>query len=143
MKKLLLLLMVASVGIAGTATAQKKSKHWGNDKNKYSKKYDRNDDRYDHRNDKYTSNAPRKVRDAFNRDFPNVSDVSWTKDRGIWTASFRKTGLFGGANSISYKANGQRVGNSNNSIFGNRRNDRSAGVNTQKRTGLFEKRQGF
>lgn len=111
MKKLLLLLMVASVGIAGTATAQKKSnKNCGNDKNKYS------------------NNAPRQVRDAFNRDYPNASNVSWTKDRGVWTANFKRSGLFGGNSSVSYRANGQRINAGNVSI-----GDRIAGRNQQQR----------
>lgn len=132
MKKLLLLLMVASVGIAGTATAQKKSnKNCGNDKNKYSKKNDRrNDDRYDRNGSysKYSNNAPRQVRDAFNRDYPNASNVSWTKDRGVWTANFKRSGLFGGNSSVSYRANGQRINAGNVSI-----GDRIAGRNQQQR----------
>ncbi len=132
MKKLLLLLMVASVGIAGTATAQKKSnKNCGNDKNKYSKKYDRrNDDRYDRNGSysKYSNNAPRQVRDAFNRDYPDASNVSWTKDRGVWTANFKRSGLFGGNSSVSYRANGQRINAGNVSI-----GDRIAGRNQQQR----------
>jgi len=140
MKKLLLLLMVASVGIAGTATAQKKSnKKCGNDKNKYSKKYDRrNDDRYDQRNGsygKYSNNAPRPVRDAFYRDYPNASNVSWTKDRGVWTANFKRSGLFGGNSSVSYRANGQRVNAGNVSI-----GDRIAGKNTQQRPTVWNNR---
>jgi hypothetical protein len=139
MKKVLLLLMVAAFGIAGTATAQKHSKkNCGNDKNKYSKKYDRNgrydDDRYNDRydrnvsyNNNYNGNAPRKVRDAFYRDYPNAQNVRWSKDRGVWTASFKNGGLFGGSNSVSYAANGQRVGNNN--IFGRRNDDRTAGNN--------------
>lgn len=139
MKKVLLLLMVAAFGIAGTATAQKHSKKkCGNDKNKYSKKYDRryDDDRYDDRYGRnvgynnYNGNAPRKVRDAFYRDYPNAQNVRWTKNRGVWTASFRNGGLFGGNNSVSYAANGQRVGynNNNNTVFGRNRgyDDRTA-----------------
>lgn len=139
MKKLLLLLMVASVGIAGTATAQKKSKKdCGNDKNKYSKKYDRrNDDRYDRNGSygKYNNNAPRQVRDAFNRDYPNASNVNWTKDRGVWTANFKRSGLFGGNSSVSYRANGQRVNAGNVSI-----GDRIAGKNTKQRPAVWNNR---
>lgn len=128
MKKLLLLLMLASFGIAGTATAQKKSnKNCDNDKNKYSKKYDRkkddrrNDD-YDRRNVGYNNNAPRKVRDAFYRDYPNAKNVSWSKDRGVWTANFKNSGLFGGSRNVSYAANGRRLDN-NNRIPDRRDND--------------------
>lgn len=132
MKKLLLLLMIASFGIAGSVNAQKNSnKNWNK---KHHKNHDRDDDRYDRRddrnwdyNDRYNNNAPRKVRDAFNRDYPNASNVRWSKDRGVWTASFRRTGLFGGNNTVSYRANGQRTNvynnnNNNNGIFGSRRN---------------------
>lgn len=139
MKKLLLLLMVASFGIAGTATAQKHSKNkWDNGKNKHGKKYDRHDrhdryddDRYDNRYDRnvsynnYNGNAPRRVRDAFYRDYPNAQNVRWTKNRGVWTASFKNGGLFGGSNSVSYAANGRRVGSSNG-IFGRRDDSRTA-----------------
>lgn len=135
MKKLLLLLFVASFGIAGSATAQKKSnKNCGNDKNKYSKKYDRrNDDRWDRNNgtynNKYSSNAPRRVRDAFNRDYPNVSNVTWTKDRGVWTANFRRSGLFGGNSNVSYTANGERLGsNYNNRTARSESNKRPSGI---------------
>ncbi|MBC7936908.1 MAG: hypothetical protein H7Y86_16295 [Rhizobacter sp.] len=144
MKKLLLLLSIASFGIGGTAMGQKKSKKNCDNNNKnYSKKYDRNnDDQYNRNgsyNNKYTSNAPRKVRDAFERDYPNASNVSWTKERGVWTVSFKRSGLFGGSNSVSYQANGQRVNTNNNGIFGSRDNDRTAKANTQKRSGVFGK----
>lgn len=132
MKKLFLLLMVASLGIAGTATAQKRSNNkCGNGNNKHSKKYDRrDDDRYD-RNDTYSNNAPRKVRDAFYRDYPNASAVNWTKDRGVWTANFKR-GIFNSNTSVSYRANGERVG-SDNGIFG-KRDDRTA-----RNPGIFDK----
>jgi len=134
MKKLLLLLMVASVGIAGTATAQKKSK----DHHKKYRKYDRRDDddrnwqnQNGNYNGQYSNNAPRKVRDAFYRDYPNASNVRWTKDRGVWTASFRGGGVFGGSNSVSYRANGQRVGY-NDGIY--RERDRTATTNYPRRS---------
>ncbi|RYD74789.1 MAG: hypothetical protein EOP53_17630 [Sphingobacteriales bacterium] len=151
MKKLLLLLMVASFGIAGTATAQKNSKkHSGYHKNKHGKKHDRRDDdrdysnrrdddrrydndrwddNYDRRNANYNNNAPRKVRDAFNREYPNANNVTWTKDRGVWTASFKNGGLFGGRRTVSYAANGRKVDN-NNMGYGKRENER-------KRNGIF------
>lgn len=86
---------------------------------------DRRDDRYD--NDRSSNNnVPRKVGDAFQRDYPNASNVNWTKNRGVWTANFRRNGLFGGNNVVSYRANGQRVNtnnnNRNNPVLG--RNDR-------------------
>lgn len=79
-----------------------------------------NDGRYNERNDnnKYSKNTPRKVEDAFRSDFPNASNVRWTKDRGTWTATFGGGGIFGSTRSATYRANGQRV--SNNGIFGRR-----------------------
>ena len=67
---------------------------------------------------KYTGSAPRKVRDAFSRDYPNASNVSWTKDRGVWTAHFNGGGIFGSGNAVSYRANGQAVGTTNNPVYG-------------------------
>lgn len=83
---------------------------------------DRNDDgRYEKRNDrkngKYSKNLPAKVRDAFNRDFPAATNVSWTKNRGIWTAHFSR---IIGSNTVSYYANGQRV-NNNGTVTGTRK----------------------
>ena len=80
-----------------------------------------NDDRYEDKNSngtKYSKNTPRKVGDAFRNDFPNATNVRWTKDRGTWTATFGGGGLFSGTKTATYKANGQRV--SNNGIFGRR-----------------------
>jgi len=52
-----------------------------------------------------SKNQPAKVRTAFQRDYPNAANVSWSKYRGDWTASFgngfyRSTAL--------YHANGER-----------------------------------
>jgi hypothetical protein len=141
MKKLLFLIVTASFALTAPVFAQGKGNGNGKWKKqkaaKQDKRWDRNDDdRYDRdgnwdnrRNDdrnyntgKYSKNAPRKVRDAFYRDYPNARNVSWTKDRGVWTARFDGGGWFGGSNSVSYAANGQRVGGNNNGTFG--RNDR-------------------
>ena len=59
-------------------------------------------------NEKYTKNLPAKVRESFNRDFPNAPNVVWTKDKGVWTASYNG-GIFGNPQVVSYKANGQRM----------------------------------
>lgn len=154
MKKLLLLLMIASVAISADATAQGR----GQGKAKHHKKqkdhkrdrddgYRYNDNRYDNRydndrntsNGKYSKNAPRKVRDAFYRDYPNAGEVSWTKDRGIWTANFRGGGIFGGNNSVSYRANGERVSNYNNTATRRRTQDRNTQANGQQRPTVFGK----
>ena len=70
---------------------------------------DRRDDNRD-RGNKVSKNTPRKVGDNFRRDFPNATNVSWTKNQGVWTATFNGTGLLGGRKTVSYKANGERVG---------------------------------
>ncbi len=95
----------------------------------------RNNDQQGNNNGKYTNNAPRKVRDAFYRDYPNAGNVSWTKDRGVWTARFNGGGIFGGGNSVSYKANGQRVGSNNDNTVYRRDTDRNTDRNTQRRSG--------
>ncbi|RYY69281.1 MAG: hypothetical protein EOO13_09980 [Chitinophagaceae bacterium] len=164
MKKLLLLLMVASVGLTADAVAQGRGN--GNGKAKKYKKHqqqndrydngrydnDRNDDRYDNdrnnRNDdygnKYSKNAPRKVTDAFYRDYPNAGNVSWTKDRGVWTANFKRGGIFGGNNRVSYRANGQRIDNYNNNTTARRSTqDRNTQTNGQQRPTVFGKNKGI
>jgi len=52
-----------------------------------------------------SKNQPAKVRAAFQRDYPNASNVSWYKYRGDWTASFGN-GLF--MSTAVYHANGER-----------------------------------
>ena len=146
MKKILFLFIAATISM--TAISQGNSNGHGNgkgEKEKHDKKnkdredgqYDRSNDdrRYDerdnrnrddrdnrdnnwnnnHQNGKYSKNTPAKVRDAFYRDYPNAGNVSWTKSQGVWTAHFG-SGLLN--RSVSYRANGQRVGSNND----NRRN---------------------
>ena len=155
MKKILFILAAITIGLGalaqGNGNGKSKNKQGKNYHKKQQGRYD--DHRYDNRypgtvndriyrtragnnsddngNGKYTNNAPRKVRDAFYNDYPNASNVSWTKDRGVWTARFNRGGIFGGGNSVSYRANGQRVG-SDNAVYGStRERDR----NTQQRSG--------
>ncbi|HEV8272544.1 MAG TPA: hypothetical protein VGQ04_14635 [Chitinophagaceae bacterium] len=52
-----------------------------------------------------SKNQPAKVRAAFQRDYPGVSNVSWSKYRGDWTASFGN-GLY--RSTALYHANGER-----------------------------------
>lgn len=127
MKKLLLLLTMFTVGASAMAQNDKTKKA---KKDKQEKKYNKrgnddrnNDGRYeDDRNDNddnnnnngdnnSNNNAPSKVREAFNRDYPSAQNVTWTKNRGVWTASFRRSGLFGGTRTVSYQANGTRSNN--------------------------------
>ena len=148
MKKLILFSLAAAISFG--AIAQNKHGNKNKQKGKYNKnvsynkdhrydddrrnvdyRNDRRDDRYDnnrYENDRYSknNNLPRKVSDAFRRDYPNASNVNWSKDRGVWSANFRRSGLFGGNNTVSYRANGQRVdasrNNRNEPVYG--RNDR-------------------
>ena len=54
---------------------------------------------------KPAKNQPAKVRSAFQRDYPNATNVSWSKYRGDWTATFGN-GLF--MSTALYHANGDR-----------------------------------
>lgn len=73
------------------------------------------------RNDYDNGNAPAQVRNSFYRDYPNASNVRWEKDRGVWTAYFN-SGMYGGMQSASYFANGDRIGSNNNGGYGNGNN---------------------
>lgn len=54
---------------------------------------------------KPSKNQPAKVRAAFQRDFPNVMNVRWTKCRGDWTATFDRLPF---RSTAVYHANGDR-----------------------------------
>lgn len=54
---------------------------------------------------KSSKNQPAKVRAAFQRDYPNASNISWSKYRGDWAASFGN-GLY--RSTAIYHANGDR-----------------------------------
>ena len=75
---------------------------------------DRDENRRDNTG-KYSKNTPRKVADVFARDFPNATNVSWTKNSGTWTAHFGGGGIIPNTRTVTYRANGQRV--SSNGIF--------------------------
>jgi hypothetical protein len=153
MKKFLFIMAAITLSMGAIAQGNGKGKgqhkqHKQHGKSKQGKVY--NDDRYDrddnvndrvyrnsqngNNNGKYTNNAPRKVRDAFYQDYPNASNVSWTKDRGVWTARFNGGGIFGGGNTVSYRANGQRVGAYNDNTVYRRNTDRNTRT-TQQRSG--------
>lgn len=55
---------------------------------------------------KISKNQPAKVSAAFQRDYPGATNVSWSKYRGDWTATFG-SGLFGSRTAV-YHANGER-----------------------------------
>jgi hypothetical protein len=54
---------------------------------------------------KPSKNQPAKVRSAFAKDYPNAANVSWSKYRGDWTATF-SNGIT--KSTAVYHANGQR-----------------------------------
>ncbi len=96
---------------AKTTTSSNKSK--GNDKSSKEIK-----DRTDHEKKiwegtyksaadgpKASKNQPAKVRESFMRDYPNASNVYWSKYRGDWTATFRNGPWMSTA---VYHANGDR-----------------------------------
>jgi len=54
---------------------------------------------------KPSKNQPAKVSAAFQRDYPNAGNISWSKYRGDWTATFQNSPFISTA---VYHANGQR-----------------------------------
>jgi len=54
---------------------------------------------------KASKNQPAKVRSSFQRDYPNATNVYWTKYRGDWTATFGN-GLY--RSTAIYHASGER-----------------------------------
>jgi len=54
---------------------------------------------------KPSKNQPAKVRSSFQQDYPNASNVYWTKYRGDWTATFGN-GFY--KSTAIYHANGER-----------------------------------
>jgi hypothetical protein len=92
----------------GNATEKSK----GNNENKPAKDKGTNDNAiwdgtkdHDGGGPKPSKNQPAKVRSAFAKDYPNATNVSWSKYRGDWTATFN-----GGVtrSTAVYHANGQR-----------------------------------
>ena len=128
MKHLLILLYVSIFSIAISAQGNSQAKAKAKDKSTTvtsidqgkGKEKDNNDvkDRSEHEKKiwegtytkaadgpKLSKNQPAKVRVSFQRDYPNASNVSWSKYRGDWTATFRN-GL--GMSTAVYHANGDR-----------------------------------
>ena len=54
---------------------------------------------------KSSKNQPTKARQAFAPDYPGATNVSWSKYRGDWTATFSNNGV---TSTAVYHANGQR-----------------------------------
>lgn len=128
MKQLLILAIVCIVSIATSAQGNSQAKGKGNEKSTATtsanqskgKEKDNKDvkDRSDHEKKvwqgtytktgdgpKPSRNQPAKVRVSFQRDYPNAANVSWSKYRGDWTATFRN-GL--SMSTAVYHANGDR-----------------------------------
>ncbi len=86
---------------------------FGRKKEKSSHKRDddswKKDGDYENHGGKYSKNQPAKVREAFDRDYPNARDVRWTKNKGNWTATFHTGGLFNRRIKASYHANGEKI----------------------------------
>ncbi|HMJ48764.1 MAG TPA: hypothetical protein VK498_15640 [Ferruginibacter sp.] len=122
MKKILAILLsftIITVGFAqGKSNGKGKNKKDKANKhaNKSDERYENNDNTgiYDRRNDnvnnqgKSSKNQPSKVRAAFQRDYPNATNVAWTKNQGYWTATFNNGGIFNTYTTATYHANGQR-----------------------------------
>ena len=128
MKQFLIILLASlfSISIFAQGKSQDKSKGKdksatavSNDKGKVKAKDDKTvKDRSEHEKKiwegTYTSatdgpkpskNQPAKVREAFMRDYPNATNVYWSKYRGDWTATFRN-GIW--MSTAVYHANGDR-----------------------------------
>ena len=115
MKNILLLFFCITVAISLSAQGNKNK---GKDKSKEKSEQTSNDSWQQHEkkiwigtkdNDgggpKPSKNQPAKVRSAFQRDYPNASNVQWSKYRGDWTATFRRGPFWSTA---VYHANGDR-----------------------------------
>lgn len=128
MKQLLILLFISilSIAISAQGNSQEKGKEnkkstasTSNDNNKAKEKDNKEvKERAEHEKKiwegtytkatdgpKPSKNQPAKVRVTFRRDYPNATNVSWSKYRGDWTATFRNGLLMSTA---VYHANGDR-----------------------------------
>lgn len=128
MKHLLILLFASLLSIAISAQGNSQGKAKGNEKSTAATTTDKSNekekdnkdvkDRADHEKKiwqgtytkttdgpKPSKNQPAKVRVSFQRDYPNATNVYWSKYRGDWTATFRN-GLW--MSTAVYHANGDR-----------------------------------
>lgn len=104
MKKIyFILVMLASVSVASAQgnSGKAKSKHVKNET-----VYQEDHGKGSHKSKAGSSkNQPTKVKDAFQRDYPNATNVVWSKYKGDWTATFGN-GIF--RSTAVYHANGDR-----------------------------------
>lgn len=146
MKKLFALLLsftIVTVGLAQGNGNGKGNKKWKDKSTKHEKIHDRHeddnsgilgrrddDDRrrnsdYNRGQGKSAKNQPAKVRAAFQRDYPNATNVSWTKNQGSWTATFNNGRIFNSRTSATYHSNGERRGRD---AYGTTQNRRQQGT---------------
>ena len=121
MKQFLILLFASLFSIAISAQGKGQGKVKGTNKSENVASKDKDKDakeRTDHEKKiwegtytkttdgpKASKNQPAKVRAAFQRDYPNATNVYWSKYRGDWTATFRN-GIW--MSTAVYHANGDR-----------------------------------
>ncbi len=116
MKKVFTLLFAVAISMGSMAQGNGNGKSNGKlkvktDKQKVKlkeKKKDHDDDVYNTGQtsaSKNSKNQPAKVRSAFLRDYPNATNVVWSKYQGDWTATFNN-GLL--RTTVVYHANGER-----------------------------------
>jgi hypothetical protein len=85
---------------------KQKEKEVKEKKNEHNKKvWDGNYGKRSKGGPKPSINQPNNVRDAFQRDYPNATNVSWSKYRGDWAVAF---GNGSNMSTAVYHANGER-----------------------------------
>jgi hypothetical protein len=91
----------------GKDKANKKSNDDNNDQQKkaHDKKVWEGTGQNENDGPKPSKNQPAKVRESFARDYPGAQNVTWSKYRGDWTATFRN-GI--STSTAVYHANGER-----------------------------------
>jgi hypothetical protein len=116
--KRIAILILATLITTGAIAQNDKAKGKGKDKTKNEKSVGKDDPNKKHedvvwegtsdtngKGPKPSKNQPAKVRASFQRDYPNAVNVTWSKYRGDWTASFGN-GLL--RSTAVYHANGDR-----------------------------------
>lgn len=120
MKKFLFLATAVILSISGMAQGKSQGKGKGKAKTQQAGKVKKSSSNGDYNqtvwggtNDgnggkgpKTSKNQPAKVSAAFQRDYPGATNVTWSKYRGDWTATFG-SGLLGSRTAV-YHANGER-----------------------------------
>lgn len=112
------LLILAQGNSEGKGKDKQKDKATGSEKSKDKEKTDKEKKELDDHNKKIwegtpdngagskpSKNQPAKVKSSFQRDYPNATNVYWTKYRGDWTATFGN-GFY--RSTAIYHANGDR-----------------------------------